>query len=283
MRLRAHAKLNLGLAVGRRLANGYHEVSTVIQTIDLADTLDVRVRRSGLRVSNDAGIPLAEDLCRRAAELALRAKGRPPGISIDLRKRIPVGGGLGGGSSDAAAVLLAVDRLVPPALPEDRLHALAAQLGADVPLFLQGGRLLAVGRGDIIAESLPPCDESFVLVIPPFRCATAAVYDALQHIERENTDLPARPALGRNDLLPAAVALQPSLRDYVGALQELAPLYAGLTGSGSACFAAFAAAATAQRATEHLQRSLPEAHVITCRGTRRGVAILEESLTCTSP
>ena len=150
LKLRAYAKVNLGLEVLGLRDDGYHELRTLFQTIDLHDDVVLRPRPRGVSVRCDH--PLvpkdATNLAARAAE-ALRAYGRvSAGVEIEIRKRIPVGGGLGGGSSDAAAVLLGLDRAWKLGLGPDGLHRLARRLGADVPFFLLGGTALGLSRGD---------------------------------------------------------------------------------------------------------------------------------------
>jgi 4-diphosphocytidyl-2-C-methyl-D-erythritol kinase len=296
MRLCAYAKLNLALAVGARGEDGYHEVHTIVQTIDLADRIDVRLGPSAdptgppggpVTVRTTAGIPMERDLCYKAAVAVLREKGSRVAVAIDVDKRIPLGAGLGGGSSDAAAVLLALDRLLPPRLPEKRLHALASSLGADVPLFLRGGRLRADRRGDRIVDTMP-ADGTVFLVINPssLEVSTAAVYEAFDR--RSNggpRGIEAVPELGRNDLYDAARSLDPGIDDRLNRLRATAPRYAALTGSGSACYAAFDSREAADRAAARLERSTedPDLQLFVCEATACGVRVLEGGDGCTSP
>ncbi len=148
MKVLAYAKLNLALRVVGRREDGLHAIESFVQTVDLADRLTVERREEGVTVENSLALPPGEDLAARAATLLLREKGDPCGAEITVEKRIPAGAGLGGGSSDAAAVLAALDRLTPPRLPRTRLADLARRLGADVSLFLTGGRLRMEGAGE---------------------------------------------------------------------------------------------------------------------------------------
>jgi 4-diphosphocytidyl-2C-methyl-D-erythritol kinase len=280
MRLRAHAKLNLSLAVGPLREDGYHHVETIVQTVDLADELEVAPRRRGIVVTNDAGISQEQDLCDRAARAVLAAKGVDAGVGIDVVKRIPIGSGLGGGSSDAAAIVWAVDRLFPPRLPEEQLTAICAAIGTDVPLFLTGGRLRANGRGERVVEHRATPVEWYLLVVPPFSCSTQAVYAAHRGA---SAPVSGTAALGRNDLLAAAATVAPSIVTYVEAVNVPGARFSGLTGSGSACYAAFADEETASRTAARLRERLPEAEFWITRAVPYGIEMREGSDACTSP
>ncbi|MDP9168980.1 MAG: 4-(cytidine 5'-diphospho)-2-C-methyl-D-erythritol kinase, partial [Acidobacteriota bacterium] len=176
-RLKAYAKLNLGLRVLFRRPDGFHELRTIFQTISLTDRLEVaftRARRTVVRVEGAPGIQ--DNLVEKAARLVLDALGMTAALHFQLTKRIPTGAGLGGGSSDAAAVLLALPVLSGKRLPFERLRALAAELGSDVPFFLYGGAALGLGRGE---ELYPLPDRSArhaVVVAPAVHSSTAEAY-----------------------------------------------------------------------------------------------------------
>jgi 4-diphosphocytidyl-2-C-methyl-D-erythritol kinase len=178
-RVRALAKLNLDLRVLGRRPDGYHELRTIFQTISLADTLEIAFtpgRRSRIELEDSAAIP--DNLAVRAAEALFSARIRGS-VRIALRKQIPMGAGLGGGSSDAAAVLLALPALAGVALPFEKLCAIAAGLGSDVNFFLQGGCAAGIGRG---TELFPLPDGpalSGLLVAPGVHVSTAEAYRAL--------------------------------------------------------------------------------------------------------
>ncbi len=149
VRVPAYAKLNLGLRVLYRRPDGYHEIRTVFQTISLADRLDITFSPArSTRISIEGTPEIPDNLIERAAHLVLEALSIQGDVSFILKKHIPAGAGLGGGSSDAAAVLLALPVLAGKALTWDRLHAIAIQLGSDVPFFLHGGTALGLGRGE---------------------------------------------------------------------------------------------------------------------------------------
>jgi len=181
LRLRAPAKVNLTLEVLRRRSDGYHEVATILQAVGLWDVLELEVA-PGLTVGCDvAGLNGPDNLVMRAAELLQAEAHTTQGAALRLTKRIPVAGGLGGGSADAAAALVGLDRLWGLHLPGGRLSEMAASLGSDVPFFLSGGTALATGRGERIA-TLPALTKAYlVLLAPPLNLPrkTATLYGAL--------------------------------------------------------------------------------------------------------
>ncbi len=258
--LEAPAKINLLLRVLGRRTDGYHELVTVLQTVDLCDSvrLRLRTRRRGaapgapdvsLSVSPEAhDVPSGPDnLVVRAAQALLAEAGASGdvGLDIELVKRIPAGGGLGGGSSDAATTLAGLNRLLGAPLESSRLTAAAAALGSDVPFFLHGGTALCTGRGDVVKPIEPPAPFRLVLCVPPYGARTPAVYaalgagpvqalrpDALARLANDfaGADEPRLHALFHNDLQAAAEAVQPELR----ALLAIPGMH--LSGSGSTVF-----------------------------------------------
>lgn len=185
LRLRAPAKTNLFLEVRGRRPDGFHELDTVFAELDLADELELWPADGpglALEIEGDAGLSAGPDnLVVRAADALRVAAGRPElGARARLRKRIPQGGGLGGGSSDAAAALRGLDRLWGLDLGLERLSGLAAELGSDVAFFLRGGLQRGTGRGELLEPlAPPPREQDLVLVLPPFPSPTPAVYRAL--------------------------------------------------------------------------------------------------------
>jgi 4-diphosphocytidyl-2-C-methyl-D-erythritol kinase len=267
--VRAYAKVNLDLRILGLLADGYHEVRTVLQSVRLHDTLTfTRVPGPFTIVCADRSIPTDErNLIWRAADvLCQRAVGpgrRPAGIRVEVVKRIPAQAGLGGGSADAAAALLALARLW--ALPLDlaTLARLAATLGADVPFFLAGGTALGTGRGDEISPLAEPPPSSLVLVAPPFGISTPDAYrwfdvDGPPHgagrRRRGLADWPAWAADLGNDLEAPVVRRHPAIGRLVLALRRLGASYAAMSGSGSAVFGVFASRAAAAHAQAALVR-----------------------------
>jgi len=274
MKVRAHAKLNLSLRVRGVRPDGFHEIESLVQTIDLSDRITLEATGSGVEVDNDLGVPDAEDLTARAAHLLFREKRPAGGVRIVVRKGIPAGAGLGGGSSDAAAVLVGLDRLTPPRLPRARLGVLAGELGSDVPLFLTGGRVRIAGRGERVASMAPVRGEHFVLCLPPISCDTRAVYEAFDRLPGSERTTPLCP--GENDLWPAARSCYPELSPYAEAVAELAAVdYSGMSGSGAAFYSVFGSAAAAEAAGGRLAARFPEARIVLCVPTCAGQTIDE--------
>jgi len=272
LRVRACAKINLGLEVLGVRRDGYHELRTLFQTIDLHDDVVIRTRPRGLVVRCDhPGVPGDEhNLALRAALELQRHAGIARGAEIAITKRIPVGGGLGGGSSDAAAVLLALDRLWGVGLGPAGLHPLARRLGADVPFFLVGGTALGLARGDEVYPLHRQVRGHTVVIDLGRPVSTPAVFARVDQslTPRENSnrifrfvssDLEGLRAFSilANDLERAALEEAPDLTDQVGRIrgiliQEGAAL-ASLSGSGSAFFGLFDDGRRAQGAQSALR------------------------------
>jgi 4-diphosphocytidyl-2-C-methyl-D-erythritol kinase len=180
-RLKALAKINLSLKVLHKRADGFHELRTIFQTISLGDTLELEFVPSGdTRIEVDSDVQIANNLVARAAAAVLDAGQATGEVTLRLRKEIPVGGGMGGGSSDAAAVLLALPVLAGREVPLERLVELGAGLGSDVPFFLMGGSALGIGRGTELypVPDAPPL--SGVAIFPTIGVSTTEAYRALQ-------------------------------------------------------------------------------------------------------
>ncbi len=263
----AFAKLNLSLAVRCRRADGYHDIDSLVQTIDLADEIVLAVSAGhDVSVTNTLGDLGARDLAHQAATRLLAAKDARRLVAIHITKRIPAGAGLGGGSSDAAAVLVALDRLTPPALPADALAALAAEIGSDVPLFLQGGLVRITGRGETVERQCATDLARFVVVVPPLACRTAAVYAAWDAQAAHE-----RAAGGDdNDLAAAALTLYPEMRAVAAAVADVGADACGMSGSGSAWFSAFRDPAAAHDAATRFARQFEPCAVHVCRPTDAG-------------
>ncbi len=273
LRVPSFAKINLGLEVLGVREDGTHELRTLFQTVDLADEIVLRPRpnKSGVTVACDHPLVPKDgtNLAARAAE-ALRQHGHvEAGVHIEITKRIPVGGGLGGGSSNAAAVLRGLDRLWRLGLGPDGLHRLARKLGADVPYFLLGGTALGLARGDEVYPLRRQIQGRVVLVDAGFPVSTAAVFRRLDAslTPRENSnsifyfvssDLEGKHALRllTNDLEQAALEEAPALKERAerirGVLIQAGAGLAALTGSGSTYFGLFDEAAPALRARKIL-------------------------------
>jgi 4-diphosphocytidyl-2-C-methyl-D-erythritol kinase len=278
VRIPAYAKVNLCLDVLGRRADGYHELRTIFQAITLHDTLELETNRDSrvdLQIignSKLAGEPGRDNLVYRALEELRRELRLRQGVSAVLTKRIPLGRGLGGGSSDAAAALLGLLRLTGKRIEAARLAEIAAGLGADVPFFLYGGRALGIGRGDEIYP-LPDAPRRALLVVSP-RDVAVPTRDAYRWIARRLTKRPDPTKLFRFCALcwsPQGGALSndfeaavfPRYSRLVAIKRELlrqGAAGASLAGSGSAVFGIFQNPAKARRAA----RAFPKDQVFVC-------------------
>ncbi len=268
VRVTARAKLNLGLAVGPRRPDGFHDLATVFQSISLADTLEAARARRGFRLAvrhepaaargtlparTRAAVPAgAGNLALRAARLAMRHLGAAGGVRLRLTKRIPAQAGLGGGSADAAAALVAVFALHGARVPPAERLALAAELGSDVPFALLGGTALGTGRGERLRPIRPGPSFRAVVAVPRWRVSTARAFRALDRsrygLTRRNAKLRFAKVTGRMALQPCELirlgnsfedVLGPRRPDFVGLcsrMREAGLVEPRMTGSGSAVF-----------------------------------------------
>jgi 4-diphosphocytidyl-2-C-methyl-D-erythritol kinase len=244
----APAKLNLFLHITGRRADGYHELQTLFQLLDLCDSIRIGVRDDGRieRASGLESIPPAEDLAVRAAHALKAAAGTPLGATLRIEKRIPLGGGLGGGSSDAATTLIALNALWGCGLGVQQLAALGLPLGADVPVFIHGFSAWAEGVGErLTPQPLPP--RWYAIIHPGLAVSTREVFQSAE-LTRNSPLITIRAFFqsgGRNDCEPVVRA---RYRQVAEALDWLAPrATARLTGTGSCVFAEFDSAIDAER------------------------------------
>ena len=248
----APAKLNLMLRVTGRRADGYHLLQTVFRFIDFGDTVHLRLRADGVisRAQPLPGVAEADDLTVRAAHALQAATGTRLGVDIRVDKCLPAGGGLGGGSSDAATTLLALNHLWDAGMSRQRLQALALPLGADVPVFVHGQSAVAEGVGEVFAPlALPPA--WYLVLVPPVAVSTAAVF---RHPElkrdSEKAKIQGFSVPAGNDLEPLVCRLYPEVGRHLAWLRTVGNTTGGaqMTGSGGCVFAAFAEEAAARRA-----------------------------------
>ena len=244
----APAKLNLFLHITGRRADGYHELQTLFHLISLCDTLTIETRKDGRieRTAGPAGIEPEADLTVRAARALKAATGTSCGASIAVTKRIPVGGGLGGGSSDAATALLALNELWGCGLTLAALSDLAVPLGADVPVFVQGSSAWAEGIGEhLMRVELPEC--WYLILYPGVGVSTREVFQSPE-LTRNSPVITIRAFFetgGRNDCEPVVRSRSPEVAEALEWLSHFAQ--PRLTGTGSCVFAGFPRAAEAER------------------------------------
>ena len=243
----APAKLNLSLLVTGRRSDGYHLLQTVFRFIDFGDLLQIDMRDDGriVRACELTGVAADDDLTVRAARLLQQASGTSLGATIALDKRLPLGGGLGGGSSDAATVLLVLNRLWRLDWPRERLQTLGLALGADVPVFIFGQSALATGVGEQLTRlDLPPA--WYLLLVPPVSVGTARIFQDPDLI-RDSIPLTIPPfsfAAGRNDLETVVCRHYPEVAQHLAWLRQHGA--ARMTGSGACVFAEFGSEAEAR-------------------------------------
>lgn len=244
----APAKVNLWLAVGGLREDGMHELDTGFQAIDLADRIEIARAPAGVQVACTVhgeaaeGVPSGEEnLAARAALLIAARTGHDLRVSIAIEKRIPAGAGLGGSSSDAAAVLLALGRRFAVPDPEHTLGDLAAELGADVPFFLEGGTQRARGIGDRLSPAEPPAERWGILVWPGVGVSTREAYAWLDAVSPpEGRSLPPPGGAGRgNDFEPVVTARCPQAAHGFEVLSAGPARTVRMSGSGSASFALY--------------------------------------------
>jgi 4-diphosphocytidyl-2-C-methyl-D-erythritol kinase len=252
---KAHAKINLGLVVGPLRAGGKHEVATALVCVDLHDTLELEQRHAQRIVVEG----FEDTIVRRALEELGRGAGEHHGWHVTIDKRIPVAGGLGGGSSDAGAALRLANDLLAEPLPRRRLHELAAAIGSDVPFFLEDGPRLATGTGTELRPISLPLDVWIVLVLPAgvTKTSTAAVYGAYGESAQDSTFDERRAVLVRaleDARSPADLAALPrndlASSPLADELVDLGALHADVTGAGPTVYGLFDDRAQADRAAQ---------------------------------
>jgi 4-diphosphocytidyl-2-C-methyl-D-erythritol kinase len=264
LRVRSLAKINLDLRVLRKRPDGFHELRTIFQTISLADTIEIEYQRGRTKIDLKSNLNIPGNLILRAADSlmkAVRATGR---LSFDLRKRIPLGGGLGGGSSNAAAVLLALPVLLNKRVPLERLMELAAELGSDVPFFLTGGTAVGLGRGTELYPLPDAPSRPGLLIAPGIHSSTAAAYQALHRkvlpevppdmINKFQAVAWDLEGAWTNDFEVVVFRQHPQLKSIKGKLLELGAWRAMMTGSGSALFGLFPSRELRDRAAEWFRK-----------------------------
>jgi 4-diphosphocytidyl-2-C-methyl-D-erythritol kinase len=266
----APAKVNFGLRILGKRPDGYHAIETVLQMLDLYDWLTVHANQAGtIQLTCTPAVLPTDDanLIVRAAKLLQHVCGVRQGADITLDKRIPIAAGLGGGSSDAAAALLALDRVWRLRCPRSTLHDLAAQLGSDVPFFLHGPTALACGRGEVLSPLSPPPPLTGVLVNPGFGVSAGWAYGQFRgsSLATDQTtpsilralasgNLEALADVMVNDLEPGVAAAYPIIRQAQGTLSATGAVVTFMSGSGPTVGGLFPTGVDLQTALPALRR-----------------------------
>jgi len=257
----APAKLNLFLHVVGRRRDGYHLLQSAFTLIDFADRLRFAVREGGTvrRVNDVPGVPAEQDLAVRAALLLQEASGTALGADIEIDKRIPMGGGLGGGSSDAATALVALNRLWNTGFDREALAEIGVGLGADVPFFIFGRSAWAEGIGDRLTALEIPA-RWYVVLVPGVQVPTPVAYGApeltrnTEPLKIEDFSVQSQGERFHNDLEPVVAGRFPEVREHLAWLRKHGD--ARMTGSGACVFAAFDDRGSAQRVLDALPGSM---------------------------
>jgi len=272
--LPAPAKLNLMLHITGRRADGYHELQTLFQFLDYGDELSFRLREDGqIRLLTELpGVDHDSNLIVRAARMLQRESGCTLGADIQLTKRLPMGGGIGGGSSDAATTLLGLDHLWNTGLGEDRLAELGLSLGADVPVFVRGRAAFAEGVGERL-QPVALTEPWFLVIAPQVSVSTAEIF-ADPELTRNTPAITVRSLLaggGHNDCQPVVEKRYPEVRNALSLLNKF--VQARMTGTGACVFGSFPNEGEADKVRRQLPATLPS---FVARG--RNVSMLHRSL-----
>ncbi len=259
LRVRSLAKINLDLRVLNKRPDGFHELRTIFQTVSLADTMEIECRSGPTRIEIKSNINIPGNIIEKAADIVLAATGRTARIGFVLKKRIPLGGGLGGGSSNAAAVLLALPVLLKKPLGIEKLMELAGSLGSDVPFFLLGGTVVGLGRGTELYP-IPDLGNLPALIITPGIHVSTA--DAYRELNRGFQAVAWNVAEGyENDFESVVFRRHSHLKLIKGQLLNLGARPALMSGSGSTVFGIFPSREIRDRATGWFRKKYAAAQV----------------------
>lgn len=294
----APGKINLSLRVGGVDERGYHALATVFQALDLTETIEAR-RADHLTLTVDSQVrghvPTdSSNLVLRAAEILRAEHGVTDGAALHITKRVPIAGGMGGGSADAAAALIALNTLWGLELTAEELHDLGARLGADVPFALHGGTALGLGNGTDLTAVQAPCELTWLLCAPGGHLSTPEVFRTFDrlvadapppvvpspHQEQLDAlgagDLAAIAGTLSNDLTGPALAMRPDLEELLAALSGAGALAAILSGSGPTLGALVEDETQARRIQEAVAPGAPEAEFVIAGGPVPGARIIEQ-------
>lgn len=263
MLIKAHCKINIGLNILRRRADGYHDIETIMMPVrGLYDTIEVVATEDDAIMFRQSGIivdcPMDKNLCVRAARL-MQERYNIGGVSITLDKLVPFGAGLGGGSADATAVIVAINEIYALGLTKERLAALAAELGSDTPFFVYDEAMVCRGRGEVMTPIEVPLEGLWLAIVKPMKegVSTAEAYGGVTpHIpERGLEELISMP-IDRwresiiNDFEPHIFAAHPRIAEIKAMLYDAGAIYAAMSGSGSALFGLFKSCPTIERSDD---------------------------------
>jgi 4-diphosphocytidyl-2-C-methyl-D-erythritol kinase len=266
--LKSPAKINLFLKVLSKREDGYHQILTLMQAVDLCDDIEMEKNKAGIRiVCDNPDCPQDENnLAYKAASLLFREEGFDGGIKINITKRIPIASGLGGGSSNAAATLKGLNQLFGLGLPPSRMHHLAAKLGSDIPFFLYSGQALAEGRGEIIQPLVLYKGYWLLLVCPRIEVSAGWAYRNLKISLTRKRNAFNYKVLGsslgffealahfENDLEDAVVKKHPVVRQIKDILKDSGAVKSAMSGSGPTVYGVFDQKPQAEEVTKKLSR-----------------------------
>jgi 4-diphosphocytidyl-2-C-methyl-D-erythritol kinase len=252
MKLRAYAKINIGLNVLGKRSDGYHDLETVFREIDCFDELELERHEKLTMTSDSILVPIdGSNLCLSAATLLQKEKHVRQGVTIHLKKNIPIGAGLGGGSSDAAAVLCGLNHFWELRLSNNQLRVLAAQIGADVPFFIDGGTAYATGRGEILETFSLTLPYWIAVVTPLVRISTVWAYKQLVPkrnrkasglqtlLVKQISNAQKLTSVVQNDFEPFVFQIYPELSRVKEKLNDMGAVFSLMSGSGSSIYGFF--------------------------------------------
>lgn len=275
IKLLSPAKINIGLRVLRKREDGYHDIETIFHEVKIFDEIEMEISDEVEFETNSNEIPIgADNLCLKAVRIFFESFGIHSGVRIYLKKVIPVGAGLGGGSSNSATVLKGLNILFGVGADEDLLCELGSLIGSDVPFFIKGGTAYATGRGEIIEKIQVKVPYKIVIVYPEVRISTAWAYgnlqlknhegkESLKKIFIENFDKPERlRELVENDFEELVFSNYPQVGEIKSRLYELGSVFSLMSGSGSAVFGFFNEIDEVRR--DEILKAFPDYSVFVC-------------------
>jgi 4-diphosphocytidyl-2-C-methyl-D-erythritol kinase len=261
MKLRAYAKINIGIHILGKRSDGYHDLETVFHEIDCFDEIELEQHDEVAMTADSILVPIdASNLCMHAASLLQKEKNIQQGVIIHLKKNIPIGAGLGGGSSDAAAVLCGLNRFWKLKLSNNQLRTLGAQIGSDVPFFIEGGTAYATGRGEILESFSLKLPFWVAVVTPLIHISTAWAYNHLMpnrngkasglqtKLAKQISNPQKLASIAQNDFEPSAFQTYPELSRIKEKLNEMGAVFSLMSGSGSSLYGFFENEKKAQQA-----------------------------------